>query len=555
MLLNFKILFTVLILSSVAVAQNIITVTDETILPGQTYNMTSDNIYLLDGFVFVEDGSVLNIQEGTVIKGKESPTTGQNSSALIIARGGQIFAEGTAVNPIIFTAESDDVNDPNDLTYQDRGLWGGVILLGRSVLNSASGIGQIEGIPSNEPRGTFGGGTTPILNDNSGTMRYVSIRHGGSEIGAGNEINGLTLGAVGSETTIEYIEVFSNLDDGYEMFGGTVNTKYLVAAFCGDEAFDYDEGWTGKNQFWFAILGTDEAGRIGEHDGGPTGCIDCQPYAIPVIYNATYIGPGLSAFPQGDGAQALIFRDNAGGKYYNSIITEYNGANGGDAVTVQDAASGEDSRARMESGDLVLHNNIWWQFASGNTLETMIPQDFVRTHFTANNNEIVDPQINSIGRDHNGNLDPRPNSSGPAGNGAVTPTDPFFTPTSYYGAFDPNAPLWINGWTALSQTGVTSVRDFDLVDGLIPFDYTLTQNYPNPFNPSTKIKFGIPNAGNVKLAVYNILGEEIEVLVNEFKNAGTYELTWDASNLPSGVYVYTIQSDNTFMSKKMTLLK
>lgn len=548
-------LFIFAILSSVVTAQNIITVKDIDISPGTPYNMTNDNIYLLDGFVFVEEGSVLNIQEGTVIKGKAVPTTGHNASALIISQGGKIFAEGSSTNPIIFTAEVDDVNNPDDLTFADKGLWGGVIILGKASVNTTSGTGQIEGIPSSEPRGLYGGGATPDDDDNSGIMRYVSIRHGGDEIGAGNEINGLTMGAVGRGTTIEYIEVFANVDDSFEWFGGTVNTRYLVSAFPGDDSFDYDEGWTANNQFWFAIHDPFEGGgRMGEHDGG-TVPEDGLPFAIPVIYNATYLGPGETATPQGDGAEAIIFRDNAGGKYYNSIITEYNGANGGRALTVEDLTSGADSRERLEQGDLVLNNNIWWLFGAGSTLESIIPQDFVRTYFNANNNQVVDPQINSISREHNGGLDPRPASSGPAGSGAVAPSDPYFVTTSYYGAFNPNAPLWTSGWTALSQTGVTSINYFDMVNEIIPDEFSLSQNFPNPFNPSTKINFAIPNSDNVKIAVYNILGQEIAVLVDGFVNAGSYEINWDASNLPSGVYVYSIQSANINLSKKMTLLK
>src|SRR5690606_10005528 len=106
-----------------------------------------------------------------------------------------------------------------------------VILLGYASVNTTSGTGQIEGIPSTEPRGLYGGGATPDDEDNSGTLRYVSIRHSGAEIGAGNEINGLTMGGVGRGTTIEYVEVYANVDDSFEWFGGTVNTRYLVSSF------------------------------------------------------------------------------------------------------------------------------------------------------------------------------------------------------------------------------------------------------------------------------------------------------------------------------------
>ena len=276
---------------------------------------TSDNEYILDGLIFVDSLSTLTIEAGTVIKGKlqSNITTGDGASALIVKRGAKIYAEGTPESPIIFTSELDDVTVPDDLLLTDRGLWGGLILLGEAVTNQPTTQNQIEGIP-NTYNAKYGGSNDE---DNSGVLRYISIRHGGFSISGvpGDEINGLTMGAVGSGTTIEYIEVIANLDDGYEWFGGTVNTRYLAAVFCADDAFDYDQGWRGKNQFWFALNPDDESGRGGEHDGGDddeTGL----PYAIPMISNATYIGSGAnSTGVGGDGNdRAIYFRDNAGGK-------------------------------------------------------------------------------------------------------------------------------------------------------------------------------------------------------------------------------------------------
>ena len=546
-----KILLLLVVLTSVAFGQ--IVVTDADIQAGGTYNMTANNTYLLDGRVYVEDGAVLNIEAGTVIKAKEVPTAPEPVSALIICRGGKIFATGTQDEPIIFTAESDDLGDPTDLLYSDRKLWGGVIVLGNGTTNHVGGVNQIEGIPSTEPRAQYGGGLTPDDNDSSGVIRYVSIRHGGYEIGSGNEINGLTLGAVGAGTTIEYVEVFANEDDGFEFFGGTVNTKYLVSAYCADDGFDYDEGFRGNHQFWFQIKDPiDGGGRLGEHDGG-TDPEDGQPYAIPVIYNATYIGPGATSTPIGDGAEAIIFRDNAGGKYYNSIITEYNGGNGGYGITVEDLSSGEDSRARLEAGDLVLSNNFWWNFGAGNDVDSVARQDFVKTHILANNNQIVDPQLNNIDRGYNAVLDPRPNASGPAASGAPDPTDPFFDNVDYYGAFAPNPGLWTEGWTALSSNGITEVKES--YSSAVPVSFSISQNYPNPFNPSTKINYSIAEASNVRMVVYDVLGREVEVLVDGFKSAGNYELTFNAENLPSGLYLYTFESGSTKITKKMTLLK
>ncbi|MBD3385769.1 T9SS C-terminal target domain-containing protein, partial [candidate division KSB1 bacterium] len=273
----------------------------------QSTTWTSDNEYHLDGLIFVDNGAVLTIQPGTVIKGLESTniSTGDGASALIVRRGAKIMADGKSDAPIIFTSEYDDVSDPTDLLPSDRGLWGGLILLGKASTNQPTQDNQIEGIPATE-NALFGGNDD---NDNSGVLRYVSIRHGGFSISGvpGDEINGLTMGAVGRGTTIEFIEVFANFDDGYEWFGGTVNSKNLIAAFCGDDSYDYDQGFRGKGQFWFSVQGTDEAGRGGEHDGGDdleTG----TPYATPEIWNATYIGSGSAASPGGDGNNhALIF--------------------------------------------------------------------------------------------------------------------------------------------------------------------------------------------------------------------------------------------------------
>ena len=191
---------------------------------GNEVNWTVDNVYILEGFVFVSDGQTLNIEAGTVIKGK--PGQEANASALIIAKGGKIMANGTADAPIIFTAESDALD--GTLPDEVSGLWGGVIVLGKGATNNSTAEKAIEGIPTSEARGLYGADPT-VADDNSGMMTYVSIRHGGTDIGEGNEINGLTLGAVGSGTSFSYIEIVANADDGVEWFGGApgVTTSWL----------------------------------------------------------------------------------------------------------------------------------------------------------------------------------------------------------------------------------------------------------------------------------------------------------------------------------------
>lgn len=306
---------------------------------GDVVNWTKTNKYVLDGFVFVNAGQTLNIEAGTIIQGKSGE--GSEASALIVARGATINATGTVLEPIIFTFEGDNGGQSPTL----RGQWGGLIILGNASLNSTPGESAIEGIPTNETRGLYGGSDDT---DNSGVLQYVSIRHGGTNIGADNEINGLTLGGVGNGTVIENIEVVSNRDDGIEWFGGTVRGKNLIVAFCGDDGLDYDEGYRGENQYVIVHQDptADSADRGGEHDGG-TDPEDGLPYATPAFYNVTSVGNA--------GSRALTFRDNAGGEYHNSIFVGY-----GRGVDIEDLLDqDQDAYQQFVDGNLKLENNIF----------------------------------------------------------------------------------------------------------------------------------------------------------------------------------------------------
>jgi len=446
-----KFTFLIALIIMVVVANAQITITDDD-LTNQDVTWTADNTYLLDGFVYLEGGT-LTIEAGTVIKAKATPTTGDNASALIITRDAKIMAEGTEDMPIIFTAEDDDVSDPNDLTHEDRGLWGGIVLLGYGVIGDETSEASIEGIPAGETRASYGGDDD---SHNAGILKYVSIRHGGAELAPGDEINGLSVAGIGHETVLDHIEVFSNSDDGYEFWGGTVNAKYLVAAFCGDDAFDYDDGWRGNGQFWFAIQAADEAGSAGEHDGAHPD--DNDRFSKPTIFNATYIGPGVDAV---NDDVALMLRDGAGGMYVNSIFTEFPAK----AIEVEDrvASVGTDARKHMEDGDLVLQNNIWWDFGSGDefTANEMIQvtedaedanASFLASHMTENTNSVEDPKLRGISREADGMLDPRLGGGSPATkNLAPIPEIAFFTTAPYKGAF--GSENWAMGWTATDALG------------------------------------------------------------------------------------------------------
>ena len=534
-----------------------VTVTDDWINSGETKTMTSDNVYILDGLVFVEDGAKLNIDAGTIIKGK--PGQEHDASALIICKGAQIFAEGTEDNPIIFTAQDDDPNDMTDLPLTETGLWGGVIILGKAQTNNPGGTGQIEGISELEPRGEYGmAGDAYDNNDNSGIFRYVSIRHGGTDIGDGNEINGLTMGAVGAGTTIDHVEVWYNADDGFEFFGGTVNTSYLVSAFNKDDSFDYDQGFNGKGQFWFSIQAENRGNCAGEHDGGDHPD-DSEPYARPVIYNATYIGSGLES--ESIKSRGLHLRDNAGGKYYNTIIMDMTVK----GLDIEDLESGHDSRERLESGDLVLNNILWWNIGDATTtLETIAPdvtgddtyeQGFVRDYLsnTENNNWIEDPSLRGIARVDGSGLDPRPNPAGPAfskDRAALPDGSSFFTQAEYIGAFGND--LWIDGWTFLSASGIAMEQETVEEEFVSSESDYLLNSYPNPFENSTEISFFVENPGHVNVSVYNILGQKVNVLIDKYLGKGLFNATWDADGEAlSGMYFLRMETQGQVITRQI----
>lgn len=274
---------------------------------------TADNIYRLNGRIAVESGATLNIEAGTVIKG--APGQGSNATALVIARGATINATGTAAAPIIFTSTDDQiqpgmVSSPN-LTENDRGLWGGLIVLGSAPISVAdnSGTAQIEGIPATDVNGNYGGDD---VDDNSGTIRYVSVRHGGTNIGSGNEINGITFGGVGNGTTVSFIEVVANVDDGVEFFGGSVDASNVIVWAQNDDAIDIDQAYTGtvSNVVVAQGAGSDHAFEIDGPEGNAPGAF--------TIENATLFGNSdASKGELGD------YRDGATGASNNVFATGF----------------------------------------------------------------------------------------------------------------------------------------------------------------------------------------------------------------------------------------
>ena len=292
---------------------------------------TNDNIYVLNQKVVVPSGVVLTIQAGTIIKGTEG--TGSLASALIVAQGGKLNAVGTATEPIIFTSINDNIEigqtAGTNLDETNSGLWGGLIVLGYAPASFSGDVDvvQIEGIPADDTFGLYGG---EDATDNSGVYQYISIRHGGALIGEGNEINGLTLGGVGSGTVIENIEVVANVDDGIEFFGGTVNASNLLVWAQGDDALDIDQGYSGIIDNAIVILGanSDHAFEIDGPEGTATGSFTLRNSTIvgnSVTENGEYADYRSGAMGRTENIYAYGFKDSSDVELDNDgVATNYN---------------------------------------------------------------------------------------------------------------------------------------------------------------------------------------------------------------------------------------
>ena len=285
--------------------------------------LDASKIWLIKGRVSVTDDTTLTIPAGTILKAASG--TGADASTLIVARGGKMIASGTADNPIIMTAAADNIEVGGTypesgpaLNVDTRGLWGGLLILGKAPCSFKSDVTelQIEGIPTSDTNGLYGGS---VADDNSGSFQYISIRHGGAEIGEGNEINGLTLGGVGSGSTVNQIEVLGNVDDGIEFFGGTVNATNLLVWGQGDDAIDIDQAYAGTIDGALVVLtgASDHGFEIDGPEGSAPGRFSLK--------NATVIGATDDCDAEGVDGEMADFRKGATGDVLNILFKDFAG--------------------------------------------------------------------------------------------------------------------------------------------------------------------------------------------------------------------------------------
>ena len=578
---------------------------------------TADKVYIVENLTFVEAPAVLRIEPGTIVRMEPASTGGSSSTdpadvgAIIICRGAKIVAPGTSESPIIFTNRDDPfvpggastipstvnggantVRDYTSTTSGDMTKFkidsdcGGIVILGKTRLsnNNASGTALtdpianpltagagaafIEGFQAidatvygttvtsqlgGSPSGGKFGGTDD--NDNSGRMSFCSIRYGGFILSLNNEINGITTGAVGRGTVMEFLEIFNNADDDIEPFGGTQNLRYCAGLFGGDDGLDTDMGYRGNVQFWFQHQGNLTANGVatgrpsanvgdctGEWDGGKSP-LTSLPYTVFSVFNATTIGLNTG--------KAINWKVNGGGKVFNSIWAnagkmriESGGANDKTTTSAADGTTslnrflftrtsgGEFNEAGVAAGAIepdamfkystiqgtagAANTQGYWQGLSPELATLLDNSNITYTTTTPLVNQAkadgtLDPRLLSSAAQRTGGI--RPSVSGPSG----TARSSWFVNTDFQGAFkDAN---WLSGWSILEKVGVSPASGFP------------TCNFPIP--TITRVGSGSTAFARVSFPVENGVQYSVQASTDGGK---TYLPVQTATGLSNGLY-------------------
>lgn len=477
-----------------------------------------DTEYVLEGFTFVMPGVVLEIEPGVIIRGQPAISDGDIPGSLLVTRGGEIQAVGTATDPIIFTTanvgtlaspvkwtgtdswvDADPKNNPLPPVVGGEpavAQWGALTLLGYAPNNvgtadtGVAGEAYIEGYGLDDDRVTYGGWNP---NDSSGSVKYVSIRHSGRSISEGDEQQGLTLGSVGYGTELEYIDIYCSADDGIEIFGGTAGLKHFMLSYFNDDGLDLDQGWTGFAQFGFIMAGgvadasgfttADTCAEWDGEDGSNT--ISGSPFSHPTLYNLTMFGPGENGSL---GTAFILCKAAFGGDIYNSIafdgpvaIPGLKIVAGANPISTSLGFPSPDAQIQAANGTLNFAGILFVDVAgdtaatigdeaiaetivgaSGSTPPAGAPGSFGnRIGTTGGSNDPFFGLISGAGANNqstaNG-VNPVPLTSATAATGAtVVPyTNTYFTNVNYIGAFPQSAtaPLFTTPWAAMNIRGI-----------------------------------------------------------------------------------------------------
>jgi hypothetical protein len=500
-----------------------------------TSNQTISGVVYLDGFVYVTNNAVLTVQPGTIIRGKSDPTT---PGVLLITRGAKIMAQGTAANPIVFTSEESVANGRNP------GDWGGLIICGNGIINTGGisqnpNVSKVEGFVTTVPEHYYGGTNNA---DNSGILSYVRIEFAGVALNPSvqnSEINGLTLGGVGSGTQIDHVQVSFSGDDSFEWFGGAVDARYLIAYRGTDDDFDCDFGYQGRVQFGLAVKDaniSDVAITNGESNGFEVDNTAASPYFAlpltkPVFSNMTVVGAkrdGSTAIPAGDKHEcALHIRRNTAIRIFNSLFL---GFEKGWRLQQSVTKDNFDAPAASDSVGVLANSNITSDIASTYITDgTAVPQTWYHTYGLSNMNDTVTSvaQLDFV-----------------SGFPASLATKPDFrlkaTSAVATGAAFTH-PVFVGGFAGISKTN---------------FSEKVVTVYPNPSSGVTYLMIDATRSSQISILVYDITGKIINTpVVNRELSVGENIFNLNTSNFMPGVYFVTINSDTGKETVKLVVAR
>lgn len=451
---------------------------------------TSNNVYLIQGFYYVRDGVTLTIEPGTVIRGDKD-----TKGTLLIERGAKLMAEGNIDKPIVFTSNV-------AVGSRSYGDWGGVVLCGKAAINVAGGTSIIEGGPTS----VYGGGSTPDDADNSGSLKFIRIEFPGIPFVPDKEINGLTLGGIGSGTTLDYIQISYSGDDSFEWFGGTANAKHLITFRGWDDDFDTDFGYRGMIQYAVSLRDKDIAdpgsgSNSFESDNDGSGSTN-TPVTQPIFSNVSVFGPkyDLTTAINSNFKRAMHLRRNTRTTIYNSVFTGFPTGLFIDGTAAQGNAT---------AGDMKIQNCV----LSG--MGTFFASSFERSFF--NQSEFTNDTI--------------------ATNDLLQIFDPF----------------------NLSQPNFLMHSTSDLKSGSSWLQAGLKENkksfaasvYPNPVSKNATINLNLEKTQKITVVLYDMLGHKVATIAQSQYSAGQNEIKYDASSLPRGMYFVQISDGTKSSSLKM----
>lgn len=470
---------------------------------------TAGNVYLLQGQIYVKNNATLTIEPGTIIMGDKAV----QGSGLFITKGAKLMAQGTANAPIVFTSNQ-------AVGSRASGDWGGVILLGKAANNQTNGVANIEGLaPTADTE--FGGGTTPDNNDNSGKLTYVRIEFPGYAYQTDKEINGLTLGSVGSGTEINFVQVSFSNDDAYEWFGGTVNARHLVSYRNLDDDFDTDFGYSGNVQFGLIVrdpniadnpaVSTSEGFESDNDASGSAGV----PQTNATFSNVTAVGPyrGNTSNTIAAGyRRGARIRRNSAIDIRNSIFMDFQRGIFLDGTACEANATG---------GLIIYKNNIVAGNAAGKVTERSATSTYnVQAWFAAGMNDSIATTTGILTTPYNYlTPDYRPAASSPLLTGAD------FTGMS----------------VGLGIKEVSAIAGVSL--------------YPNPTSGNTSLFVDVAQNSTIEVVVMNANGQVMQTVATKYAEVGTHEFTINATDFAQGLYYAVVRTGDAVKTVKLSVVK